>query len=106
MRDVEYHAFVRERRKKVHPSVSLAERHHELVTYDLEPHSLDELNEVLALAEQHGLSNYHSTLLRRIASGEHNEDIARSYKISARTVRDHRATALAQVRDILEKMNE
>ncbi len=106
VRDVEYHAFVRERRKKVHPSVSLADRHHELTTYDLEPHSVDELNDVLTLAEQHGLSHYHSTLLRRIANGEHNEDIARSYNISARTVRDHRATALARVRDILAKANE
>lgn len=105
VRDIEYHAFVRERRKKTHPTVSLAERHHDMVSYDLDPHRTDdELNEVLTLAEQHGLSNYHSGLLRRIASGERNEDIAASYNISARTVRDHRATALAHVREILEQV--
>jgi DNA-binding CsgD family transcriptional regulator len=105
VRDIEYHGFVRERRMKKHPSVSLAERHHDVVTYDLDPHHTDdELNDVLTLAEQHGLSNYHATLLRRIASGEPNEDIAASYNISPRTVRDHRATALAHVREILAKV--
>jgi DNA-binding NarL/FixJ family response regulator len=102
VRDAEYYAFVRERRL-----VRVEERQVEdrvlAWLFDANRPGMNEmtLDEVLQVAVDRGVERRHIELLSKLGSGQHGEEIAVEWGVSARTVRNYRRLAIDAVREVL-----
>lgn len=114
--DIEYHTFVRPYRLKRIDSVNVApdimceivhDDHEENIGRNVRfspQESADELADILHDAESHGVDEHHLVLLRRLASGETGEEIAKTEGVSSRTVRSRRRAALDAVIETMQRI--
>ncbi len=102
VRDAEYYAFVRERRL-----VRVEERQVEdrVLAWLFDAHrpgfSEMSFDDVLQIALDRGVERRHIELLSKLGSGQHGEEIAVEWGVSARTVRNYRRQAIDAVRKVL-----
>lgn len=99
VRDTEYHAFVRPNRLRRVDETTVSD---EVLTRFIGRQHTEiadvELDDVLCEAEQLGVEHQHLNLLRRLSSGVTSQEIADEMGVSARTIRNHRRTAIDAVR--------
>ena len=114
--DIEYHTFVRPYRLKRVDSVAIApDIMCQIVQDDHEENSArnrrfsaqesaDELDAILEDATTGGVAAHHMILLRRLASGETGDEIARHEGVSPRTIRTRRRAAIDAVIETMQRI--
>lgn len=106
VRDIEYHAFVRHHRlRHVHES-HVGDDVMQMFVEDATPTRhmdyLSMVNDAIAM----GLDRQHIRILQAFADGRCNDEVAREFGVSSRTVRNHKRSAVEAIRDAYAEVNQ
>jgi DNA-directed RNA polymerase specialized sigma24 family protein len=98
LREIEYQAFRKERRRKCEFVATQSPAFDLLASREISPCAVDELRELLADARTAGFPASDLELVERLGTGVKAEEIAAERKVTPRTIRNHRAVVAHRLR--------